>query len=132
MNDAIGDYEFVRLEGNPEPPRENVAVVARPGVAGVGVWLTGRRGRPFTLRSFVDTAAAADVPSLFFQYQDLIGSDPVPLVLSGVEYSGEGWFVAVLDVRQARATALLGAVGGLNPPSRGWLVAEWDLIAVEM
>ena len=131
MTNSIGDFQFLALHGDPEPLKEQTTLLSRPGVDGVAVWKTGVRGVRFTLRSVVDAESFAAARQLFADYRDSIGQDPVDLVWSDLSLAGEGFQVIVLDVRPAGIRAILGGVGGLNPPSTGWVEADWDLVAVE-
>lgn len=129
--DSIGQYEFLALHGNPEGPREMLEVLSRAGVDGLAFWRTGVRGRPFTLRSSVDLVSLAEAHYCFSLYQQLVGENIVPLVWGGIAFTGYGWQVKVLDVRLVSARAVIGVVGGMSPPSYGWLVADWELVAVQ-
>ncbi len=129
--DSIGPYTFIRLDGNPEPPRSGVEVVARAGVNGVGVYYTGRRGAPFTMRSTADFASLEAARTEFTQYQTLVDQDPVDMVWTGLNVGGnENCRYQVLAVRQVSLIAVRG-LGGRAGTSGATLRAEWDLIAIE-
>lgn len=130
--DAIGEHEFTVLHGEPEGPQERVFVLARPGVEGVGFLRAGLAGQPFTLESGVDLADWTDVETTYRQYVATVGGDPVGLVRGGIDYAAFGWQVEVLRVEKiaGQTRALLGSVGGQNPPARAWLACRWTLIAV--
>ncbi len=129
---SIGSFAFIALYGQPAPPVEQFdRPMVRAGVDGVGLWKTGRRGRVFAMRSVVDTASLTAAGALWQGYRNSIGADPVALIHNGRDYGGEGWLVAVMDVRQLKAQQVVTPVGGLNPPSLGKLTCEWDLIAIE-
>jgi hypothetical protein len=132
MPDSIDIWPFLSLKGNPEGPREFVEQLTRAGVDGTAFWLTGFRGRQFTLRSIVDTANLADSLNTFAAYQGLIGAGLVSLVYGGWDMAGLGYQVMVVDVRQVRAAAIIGMVGGICPPSLGILEADWDLVPVSV
>lgn len=127
---SIGEYVFIGLHGNPDPPKEAVEILERPGVDGVGVWRLGRWGKSFLMRSAVDVASMAAAATLFDRYRDLIGQDPVSLIQDNVDSAARGWLVVVEDVRQERCHAVMNSTGGINPPSLAWLVAGWRLRAI--
>jgi hypothetical protein len=130
MSASIGQFEFLSLAGQVEPPKEECLLLSRPGVEGVAVWRVGKRGIKFTLRSTVDAESHAHARQLFAAYAATIGGEPVELVWDGLEMTDEGFKVIVLDVRPVEIKAIIGGVGGLNYPSEGWCVCDWDLVAV--
>jgi hypothetical protein len=131
MTNSIGTFTFLKLDGNPEPLKEECIVLSRPGVEGVAVWKTGRRGVKLTLRSSVDAADLDAARALVPAYQALIGADAVELVWCDIELADvESFQVIVLDVRPVEVKAIIGGVGGLNSPSGGWCVCDWDVVAV--
>lgn len=132
MPDGIDNFEVLGFQGQPEGPREWLEILARPGVDGLAFWKTGVRARPFILRSKVDLTNLLEAVQCFALYQQLIGADPVPLVWGGIDFTQYGYKFKVLDIRQIRASAIIGCVGGISPPSYGWLEAEWELVAVRM
>jgi hypothetical protein len=132
MQDQIESFWVLSFQGTPVGPQEFLEVLARPGVDGLAFWKTGIRGKPFTLRSKVDLVDLEQAVIVFSLYQQLVGADPVGLTWGGIQFGGYGYAFKVLDVRCLRAAAIAGCVGGLSPPSRGWLEAEWDLVAVRI
>jgi len=126
----IGPFYFLSLSGQIEGLKAELEVLARPGVAGVGLWNTGRRGRPYTVRSEVDAQDEGQARDMYGAYTQLIGADPVPIVWLNLALGYEGYLVAVLDVRLLDIRRLGGATPGLNPPSAGFIACEWDLIAI--
>lgn len=132
MTYSLDQFDFLALHGNPDPLKEEVLVLSRPGVDGVAVWKIGKRGQKFTLRSVCDARDIAHARDLFCQYKALIGADPVSLTWADLPLANESAKVVVLDVRAATLKTILGGVGGLNPPSTGWVECDWDLVAVEV
>lgn len=132
----IGSFQFVSLAGDPTSLREEVEMVRRPGVDGLGFWKTGTRGRPFRLVSGVDAPNMVQARVLYKQYKTLIGADPVFLIWAGVNITSlESVKVVVLDVRPAggRRTAVRrigNSVGTLNSNPQAWIDAEWTLVSV--
>lgn len=131
----IGEFDFVTLHGSPERLREQILVMARPGVEGVALWKTNQRGIDFTLRSFVDVESFAEADALFEDYLDSIGEDPVGLEWSGVEQAARGFNVCVLEVNRVRQSEVLIDTGGLLASSPGggkaFLECDWKLIAIK-
>lgn len=123
----IGPFQFVVLKGNPLLPTEQVELIQRPGVPGVGMLRTGVRGTPFTLLSKVDAPSVDDAHYLIRQYESIVGGDPVQLVKDSIWY---GPLCFVLAVRSVDVRAIVGGVGGLNEESYAWAEAEWDLVAI--
>ncbi len=130
MLNQIGDHQFLFLHGNPDPPKEQPELLARPGVDGVGVWRTGIRGRPFTMRSFVDCASMDEAEREFSRYADSVSEDAVALIQDNHDYTVDGWLVVVLDVREIDRHAVVRSTGGFfSPGPSAVLVAEWTLVA---
>lgn len=129
---SIGPFAFISLDGVPPPVCQQPEVVAHPGVDSLSVWRTGKRGRPFTVRSRVDCASKAAAFALRKQYTEQIATGPHLMTWSDQLLVSEQAQVIVLDVRPGQVQELLGSSGGLNPPSLGWLECEWDLILVEV
>jgi len=128
----IHNFHFVTLNDIPGTLREEVLVLARAGVDGQAIWKTGLRGNVFTLRSAVDAPSFADARLYLTQYQELIGADPVDLVWGGLVMTGEQIKVAVKSVRPTRLISLANSVGGINPPSYGWIECEWELVPISI
>lgn len=125
----IGDHEFLSLSF-PSPVKERPLAMDRPGVTGSAIWLTGERGKPFTVRSTCDAYHLNHAIELFLEYRTLIGQDPVDLIWNDYHVTDENTKVAVLDVRRVpdRIFRMAGATQGLNPPSLGWIEADWELL----
>lgn len=127
---AIGPYQFVTLSGVPRGIARQLEVIERAGVDGSGIQRTGRRGRPFRLRSLVDCNSFAEADVMVEAYRLLIGEAPVELVWNGRQSSLKGYLVVVLDVEPVDVAALVTAVGGLTGLGVAHIVAEWTLLPV--
>jgi len=126
MSNAIGEFEFLSLHGQPlRPDDEQVLVCSRPGVDGVVLWLKGQRGRPFRLRAAVDCISFSQAVWLYGELLKLKDHDPVSLVWGGITMPYQ---VSVIEVEPVERGSLLASVGGINPPSYGW--AEYDFTLV--
>lgn len=132
MLNSIGQFVFLMLSPAPEIIRRELAVIARQGVDGIALMRTGIRGRPFTVRTGVDAENAIDAQAALANYQGLIGADPVNVVYAGLDYAAYGCVYAVRDIRPFPVKGMLGAAGGLFPPSFAWVEAEWTLIPISL
>lgn len=131
LTNKIDDFEFIWLRGNgPEPPKMALSLDERAGVNGTEVHREGIKGRPFTLRSGVDTVDYDAARTLHIDYIALIEGDPVDLVVGGISSTAQGYSVQVLDVRLVYAGTIGGSVGGLLANPEGYLECEWDLIGI--
>jgi hypothetical protein len=130
MANAIGDFAFIRLGPMPEVYRRMLLVLDRPGVNNHVILRTGMKGRPFTVRTGVDAIDLYDGVLATVNYQSIIGTDAVELVYNDVAMSDFRCKFLVLDVKPLEVRALQGAIGGLFPPSRAWVTAEWTLLPI--
>jgi len=108
----------------PMPAAQGVDVETRAGVAGVGLWLTGIRGREQTIQTLAVYTSYSAAVSAAAGYRALIGAGAY-----AVTYGGQacGNF-AVLDV-QATAEAIAGGLSaGVSVAAT--VRAQWRLIAV--
>lgn len=126
----IGDFIFIALLGQREPPRQQLEIEARPSVDGLTIIRTGSRGVPFRLRSQVDQGTYNGAWTTFRSYLALINADPVAMVQGGINSTAEGFKVQVLDVRPVKIGPIKSSSGGLNAPSAAWLECDWDLVAI--
>lgn len=129
----IGEFEFLSLTF-PELFKERPIVMDRPGVEGSAVWLTGRRGKPFTVRSTTDCQDLTDATLLLREYRDSIGGDPIDAGWNGLSITNDEEKLIVVDVRPVpgRIFRMAGATPGLRPPSLAWLECDWDLLLVKV
>lgn len=124
----IGSFFFVALRGYPDVPKPQLEVETRPAVNGAQVTFLGYHPQRFTLRSQVDAPTFFAARQLFIAYQSLIGAAPVLCIWSGYDLSAEGLLHLVLDVRCVQCKTIPLAIGGINPPSQGYLECDWDLL----
>ena len=130
----IGPYFFTVMTGPPDTLKETVQVVRRPGVDGAGIWKMGLMCKSFMVRTGLDTTTFAWARSYFKLYCGLIGAGPQLFQWSGYHLASEGFNVVVEDVVPVpgRTIGLLGGVGGLSPPSLGWVEVEWKLVPIPL
>lgn len=128
----IGPFYFLSLDGGVETVKPENELLRRPGVPGVGLLLTGARGRDFIVRSRVDVESVLNAEDLYVQYTKIIGDGVYPVAQFGKEFTDYGYGFLVRDVRKIDLRAMSLFVGGLNPPSYAWLECEWTLCCVDL
>lgn len=129
---SIGDFVFLDLKGNVELLKQETQLLRREGVPGVGLKLTGVRGAPFKLRSKVDAATIADANDAYTNYLSYVGDGVFSLIQYGMVFAGYGVGFLVQDVKPALIRANQFVMGGLFPPSLGWIEADWTLCCVAL
>lgn len=129
----VGPYGFITLHrtddprGGPLLPREQCEPINRPGVDGTAILRTGRRSEPFQMRSFVDVASLAVVPTATQAYQSLIGTI-VNVIWQDTDFAATyGVKFAVLDCVVARSGRLLARAGGAVAGSTAYMDLTWTL-----
>jgi hypothetical protein len=80
----IGEFKFIILDGRWVPPFEHKEAWDRKGIDGIQTATSGKRGVPFTLRSFRDCEDWEEADQLIEKYRALISEDPVTCILNGV------------------------------------------------
>ena len=127
----IGPFRFLDLIGGIVLPQSMASLLERPGVDGLGLKFEGVRGRPFQLHSKVDAFDLADAHQAGRNYQQLVNNGFIySIAQQGVDYTNFGVEFAVLEVANLRVSGRLLTMGGLFPPSLGWIEADWTLVAV--
>lgn len=129
----IGPFYFLDLAGGIFLPQQDNRLLERPGVPGVGLQLTGARGKPFRLRSRVDVQTVFACDDLYNQYTQIVADGAYPIAQYGNDLTGAlGVAVLVQRVTVAKKSSALLVVAGLSPPSKGWLECDWDLVCVQL
>lgn len=129
----IGDKQFLRLDGLPCGLSEQVEVIMRPGVDDVAIWVSGNRGKPFTVRSLVDAATVDDARGVFESYLTMKRQQHA-MQWADYDFLNEAFEVLVLDVQPARPQHIAARktiVGGLNVDDGDdgfFLYCDWTLI----
>ena len=124
---SIGIFPFVRISDLPPPPAEMIQLETRAGVAGVGAWKTGVRGREMSLDTVADVANFAASITTLGAYTLLIGAAPQALIYGGAAIA---YRLQILDVTPVELTATCLGVGGILGTSYGLCVARWKVIPV--
>lgn len=130
LDNSIGAETFLGIRGPLAPAKEILSLDERPGVNGTEVTKEGKKGRPFTVRTWVDAASYEAARTKFIDYTDLIGTDAAILIRGGVSSLAEGYRVIILDVREVYIGKIVPGPGGLNAPSAGYIECDWDLLPV--
>jgi hypothetical protein len=128
-NFQIDQFEFINLSQAAIPPKDMIAIHSRPGVEGVELRRTGKRGEKFTVRTLADAADKDAALALYKQYLTLIDEGPVDFIFLGAT---EPHKVQVLDVQPVpgEIRAVLFALGPSGTASYGWCACDWTLIEI--
>lgn len=133
LENSIGIFRFAGMVGNPEPPSDVPSLDERAGVRGTEITREGLKGRPFIVRTWVDMASYEDAWLEFRAYLALRSGDAVELVHAGISTQAvEGYLVNVLNVVPVDIRPIRPGAGGINPPSLGLVVCDWELVAVPL
>lgn len=125
----IGTYPFIEMSMLPLGSKQTTEIESRPGVDGTYIWLTGTRGEPFEVITFVDTDGVLASTELIRQYELLIGL-PQPVMFAGTALPK---LHCVLNVRPVPGMVreIVAGVGGTGGTSYGICVAQWTLVATD-
>lgn len=126
---GIGAFTFIALSGSVNPGNgEQLENITRKGVDGVSFRKTGKRSRPFALKSIVDVANAAAAKSLMIDYKSAQGS-----VVTVDDAYGQTWNNIVIERVDLHPPRFIQSkTGGLDSGESGYMVeATWILQATE-
>lgn len=128
MSYSLGIFNFINM--TPAPPRalQRYGAEMRPGVDGVLLWNTGKRGAPFVCQTVVNAPNVLACQQLYYYYQQSATDGPLPIVWAG--FSIADTLYKVLDVRVQEIRGVAGIGGLVQGPSYGLLRAEWELYPV--
>lgn len=117
-------FPFLTLNGALVPSRPTFEREIRPGVNGVGIWSTGRRGEPFSISTNLDCASVTAAGLAYAAYHAAI------MTKKNLYYCG-AFFGTVLihNVVLTEVRKLTRRVGGINGSGAGgaMLYAQWTL-----
>lgn len=127
LQNSIGQFNFISLEGEYDPTQQSLAIDSRPGVTGMDFTLTATKGQPFALISLVDVSSLAEGKQKIAEYKSLIQLGTV-----GVWKDSEVYVSAkVLSVTPLMLKKISTAVGNKKSAlAQALLQCRWDLIAV--
>jgi hypothetical protein len=130
---SIGNEEFLEIFPFPFLPVKALEIVERPGIDGSAFFELGSRGQQCTVHTKCDYVNLIDAMNAFERYCTFTWTDPVDIVFLGLSIeSGANVKFQVLDVQPIFVGAIAGGVGGINPPSTGWVEALWTLKPVPL
>jgi hypothetical protein len=102
-------FPFRNLNGTLVPTVPKTEREVRPGVNGIGLWLTGTRGEPFNITTSLDCVDLAAAYTAFTAYKTAILSKKDLYILSVL------WGTVVLmDVKLDTIQRFNSAVGGIQ------------------
>lgn len=127
LGQAIGPFTFDSLRGEFQLEREELELIARPGVDGTGVRRLGRRGRPFVIESWRYEFSYATAESVFQLYLQLIEGDPLTVIKNGQVLRDK---YQVLDVEKGGIVPAGTVVGSIVKPASCLLICGWTLLAM--
>lgn len=118
-------FPFLTLNGSLVPSRQTFEREMRPGVDGIGVWATGKRGEPFGISTTLDCVSLAAAGTVFKAYHAAI------LTKKNLYYSGALWgTVMIQNVILTEVRKLTTRVGGIQNgtgQSGAMLYCQWTL-----
>lgn len=124
---SIGPFHFVSLSRPPELLQEQVVTRARPGVDGVMLQRTGRRGRAFQVVSVVDAGTLTQAITIYNQYHALVGANSVAVTWADQALVNFGILYYVTQISEPRMRRIVRGHGGLNGVSYARLECTWTL-----
>lgn len=107
MSNQIGQFTFVKLSGEIQPPGPKVEVVQRPGLNGTAWRYIGFKGDPFMMESISFVTQNVDTHQLLINYRQSVGGS-----YTMVDSCGDNWDVFVEDVRIQQPRFVIAAVWG--------------------
>lgn len=117
-------FPFLTLNGALVPSRPTFERETRPGVNGVGIWSTGRRGEPFSISTNLDCASVVDAGQVYAAYHAAI------MTKKNLYYCGALFgTVLIHNVVLTEVRKLTRRVGGINGSGAGgaMLYTQWTL-----
>lgn len=133
--DQIGDFSFLRIEGEPQSARYQLVDTTRPAAPGVAFRRMRRRPPPFIVRSLCLVATQEEGGDAEALFANIVGT------ITGIVYGGPDFRffddILILDHHCIAQRMTINNVGGVyidgTPAplngSAGWLVeSEWQMI----
>lgn len=117
-------FPFLTLNGALVPSRPTFEREIRPGVNGVGLWYTGRRGEPFGISTQLDCASVTAAGQVYAAYHAAI------MTKKNLYYCSAFWgTVLIHNVMLTEVRKLTRRVGGINGSGSGgaMLYTQWTL-----
>ena len=133
----IGDYFFLKLDGNVPVYTQTPELIQRPGINSVVVRKLGLQSPVFTMTSLVNLTSYGQGRVALDAYQSMVATAPAVLVVNGFSYSDyydtdDGFNVVVLGVRPVEEQAKACIAGGFVGIGYGFYAfrCQWDLVLV--
>ena len=128
----IGPFSFIDFT-RPHRARQGVEVESRPGSQSHNIWLTGKRGVPFSVQTWRDEVTLAAASLAYENYLQLIESGPVNVRWAGLDLPFQFDVLGVRSVgdRGGVFSTVLG-VGGQLGVSSALVICQWDLIETDI
>jgi hypothetical protein len=116
-------FPFLSLQGVLIPSKPTFEREVRPGVDGIGVWLTGNRGEPFSITTTLDCVDVAAAGTAYAAYGAAIPSK------KDLYYAGAFWgTVMIQNVVLQSVKKLVGSVGGIQGGgATALLTVQWTI-----
>lgn len=123
-------FPFLSLQGALMPSRPTYEREVRSGVDGVGLWLTGDRGQPFSITTTLDCISVAAAGTAFAAYGAALPSK------KDLYYCSALWgTIAVLDVSLVSVRKFNVARGGIQSFTGGsgaLLTVQWTIETLDL
>jgi hypothetical protein len=129
---SIGPFRFVSLSRPPELLQQQVVTRARPGVDGVMLQRTGRRGRAFQIVSVVDAGTLEQAMTIYWEYTTIVGGSRVAVTWADQALINAGVLFYVTQISEPRMRRIVRGHGGLNGISYARLECTWTLQPVDI
>lgn len=130
----IGQFEFINISRPLSSVNQQTVLEGRPGVNGWSIWKTGKRGKPFYVRTVVNLADTDTAQATLQAYEALIGENPVVVTWGGMVRSDVLAFVKSVDIADDDLHATLLGIGGVAPQgtiTKAMLYAQWELVSIQ-
>ena len=126
---TIGSETFRIMRGQIGSYQNQIEIIERPGLNGAIVRRMAKRGDPFTLETWVDTATIVSGRSNFNDYETLMAGDPQVLVWNDYNiFTQDALKIAILGVTLVSLNAAFNIVNPVNAVVDGFIInARWSL-----
>lgn len=120
---SIDSFTFADLVGTTYFSQQEIELIPRPGVDGLGARRSGVRGKPFVMVSICYHADFTTAAASLAEYTDLVGHNPVSLTRNSVDM---GNFL-VLEVTEHKPPQAVINVAGY-PGAQCRAEVKWSLV----
>lgn len=128
ISDGVTDFDFLLLNGSPDPISESVDEITRPNVDSHAFRRQGKRGQRYQLFSRTDVDDEPAVKTQLEAYKAFVSK--IVTVTDSINNVRDN--VIVLGVQMQRQKKILGASGTLISTTAGaMLECIWDLLELD-